>query len=353
MPTSRLTRYKLECRPYRRVFREPIVTAHDRWKIREGLIVRLEDQDGGVGYGEAAPVPGFSRETVMQMQTWAHNVKKHLNVTTLANIPARLPTLRGAVGCALGMLSGLFTKPRTIKPLAVATLLPAGPGARAALVQRAAEGYRIFKWKMATRSVAEELKILESLLKELPHGGRLRLDANGGLAARDFAKWTSYLQGLGTQAQAIEFVEQPFSATHPPSSWRSLAKKSAVPVALDEGVTGLPALRRLHTTGWSGPLVVKTSLLGDFENFLRWRARTRADLVYSSAFETSVGLHAALWLAATDIQPNRRALGFGTLDAFADDGLQLPIHASGPRLGFAPISIEEFSALWNRLPHLA
>jgi O-succinylbenzoate synthase len=235
----------------------------------------------------------------------------------------------------------------------VATLLPAGPGARAALVQRAAEGYRVFKWKIATRSVAEELKILESLLKELPRDGRLRLDANGGFDARDFAKWTSYLLGLEARAQAIEFVEQPFSATSPPSSWRSLVKKAAVPVALDESVTGLQSLRRVHATGWSDPLVVKTSLLGDFENFLRWRARVRADLVYSSAFETSVGLHAALWLAATDTQSARRALGFGTLDAFADDGLQLPIHASGPRLGFAPISFEEFSALWNRLPHLA
>ncbi len=233
----------------------------------------------------------------------------------------------------------------------VAALLPAGAEAVAVLARQAAQGYRVFKWKIGIRSVSEEGEIFENLLTRLPRGGRLRLDANGGLDARGFRLWAMRMSEQDVGDLVIEFLEQPFPARRPLSSWRNSTQQSPVPVALDEGVAGFTALRRVHAARWSGPLVVKPSLLGELENFVRWRARVQADLVYSSAFETSIGLHAALWLAATDPGPTRRALGFGTLDAFADDGLQWPIHAPGPRITFTQPSMEEFSALWNRLPH--
>jgi O-succinylbenzoate synthase len=357
MPAARNSGYAFECRSYRRKFRRPQITAHGRWTHREGLLVRLTDASGRTGYGEAAPVPGFTKETVALDLAIARRLGKTVTRAALARLPARCAGLRWALACARAMLEGELAFASRSAPLPVAALLPAGLAALAELRRRAGEGYRVFKWKIAAapfaHSAGQQRALLPRLLATLPAGGQLRLDANGGLDAAGFAAWQACFHALGDTEAAIEFIEQPF----PPdkigafgASWRPAARRGAVPVALDESVAGLPALRHAHTAGWRGPLVVKPSLLGDWNGFLRWRRRARADLVYSSAFETSVGLHAALWLAATDPHAGRRALGFGTLDAFPNDGLQLPVHAPGPALSPTPLSSDAFLALWNRLP---
>jgi O-succinylbenzoate synthase len=253
------------------------------------------------------------------------------------------------------MLAGRL-QPRQIKPWPVAALLPAGAAASSVLRRFAAEGYRVFKWKIATDHPPIEFSLLEKLLAALPDGGRLRLDANGGLSLRDWAAWCDGLNALGPAARAIEFFEQPLPPVKSAADWREqirLAATAPVPIALDESVAGFAALRRARIARWLGPLVVKPSLVGDVDAFQRWRARSRADLIYSSGFETSVGLHAALCLAASDPRAGQRALGFGTLDAFAHDGLQLPAHAPGPWLTPRPLAAEDFLEIWNRLPTLA
>jgi len=317
--------------------------------MREGVIVRLTDSAGRVGYGEAAPVPGFSRETAPQIVASLSRSSREKGAV-IGPVPEKFASLRWALDCAQAMIAGGFSPLSRAEALPVAALLPAGAAARAALARYTAEGYRAFKWKIATGAVRDECRWLDALLARLPAGAKLRLDANGGLDAKEFSQWTKHLRALGKAAQVIEFFEQPFSPAHTPAQWaaqRRRANDAPVPVALDESVTGLAAMRAAR---WPGPLVVKPSLLGDLADFLRWRARRKPDLVYSSAFETSVGLHAALWLAATDAHAGKRAVGFGTLAAFADDGLQLPAHAPGPTLTPTPLSADDFADLWNRLP---
>jgi O-succinylbenzoate synthase len=270
----------------------------------------------------------------------------------LRRVPVRLGGLRWALFCAKEMLAGRLQPPGKLRKLPVAALLPAGPPALPVLLRRKAEGYCVFKWKIGLASPPEEFSLLEQLLAALPAGGRLRLDANGALGRREWSAWCDGLNALGPAARAIEYFEQPFPLATGAAGWREqrrLAAVSSVPVALDEGVAEWTAARRTQAARWPGPLVVKPSLLGDGPEFLRWRAKTQADLVYSSVFETSIGLHAALCLAAGDPHPGRRALGFGTLDAFADDGLRLPAHAAGPTLALRALKAADFLDAWQSL----
>jgi O-succinylbenzoate synthase len=355
MPSPRAVYYRLDFRPYRRKFLRPLMTAHGRWSIREGIIVRLMDADGRLGFGEAAPVPGFTPETTARDGKWLRGLGKKMTFSAMARWPQPLACARGALLDARAMLTGRLQLPR-IKPLPVAALLPAGPSAVKSMRQLTTEGYRVFKWKIATDHPPVEFSLLEKLLAAMPIGGRLRLDANGGLTLRDWAAWCDGLNALGRGVRAIEFFEQPWPPVKDAKSWREqirLAATAPVPVALDESVAGLAALRRARIARWPGPLVVKPALVGDRDAFKRWRARTQADLIYSSVFETSIGLHTALGLAASDPRAGQRALGFGTLGAFADDGLQLPAHAAGPWLTPRPLAAEDFLEIWNRLPNLA
>ncbi|HRE08169.1 MAG TPA: o-succinylbenzoate synthase, partial [Opitutaceae bacterium] len=56
--------YELDHRRYALPFRTPLRTAHGRWSVREGLLLRLRTEEGATGYGEVAPIPGFGRETL-------------------------------------------------------------------------------------------------------------------------------------------------------------------------------------------------------------------------------------------------------------------------------------------------
>jgi L-alanine-DL-glutamate epimerase-like enolase superfamily enzyme len=47
----------------------PLATAHGTISRREGIWVRLVDDAGHVGFGEAAPLPGFGLETLAETST--------------------------------------------------------------------------------------------------------------------------------------------------------------------------------------------------------------------------------------------------------------------------------------------
>ena len=42
----------------------PVRTALGEWMLREGFILRLEDDEGVAGFGEVAPIPWLGSETL-------------------------------------------------------------------------------------------------------------------------------------------------------------------------------------------------------------------------------------------------------------------------------------------------
>ena len=50
--------------PRRVVFSRPAQNASERWEERQALLLRLEDRQGRVGWGEASPLPGYSPDTL-------------------------------------------------------------------------------------------------------------------------------------------------------------------------------------------------------------------------------------------------------------------------------------------------
>ncbi|HTB63150.1 MAG TPA: o-succinylbenzoate synthase, partial [Opitutales bacterium] len=303
MPTAHADYLRLEYRAYRRKFAQPFTTGGGIWTAREGVIIRLTNADGKVGFGEAAPIPTFTGETAARDLTWLRRAPDEVTAAEIHRIPARLSCLCWAFATARAMLEGRLLPPANIKKLSVAALLPAGRAAIPILDLRVEQGYRVFKWKIGVATPPEEFSLLEKLLSALPTDGKLRLDANGALARREWAAWCDGLNTLGPAASKVEFFEQPLPPATGPQCWREqtrLAKVAPVPVALDESVAGWLALKRASVAKWPGPLVVKPALLGNPEDFKRWREQTQPDLVYSSAFETSIGVQAALCLAAGD-----------------------------------------------------
>ncbi len=311
-------------KPYCRQFRQPLLTAHGYWHWREGLLVRLEDNSGRVGFGEIAPIPWFGSETLAQAAAFCQN--QATVITDPLPIPDTLPATQFGFGAALEQLraSPQSARPQAPQPAALCGLLPTGAPALTAWKPLWQPGTRTFKWKIGVAPITQELAWLETLMQSLPATGRLRLDANGGLTMTEAEDWLAVCDRLNAAPDiaSIEYLEQPLAPSQI-AAMQQLANRFKTAIALDESVATAHQLHQHYRQGWRGLMVVKPAIAGCPHRLRTFWQQHTPHLVFSSAFETVVGRQIALALAAEYDQhvapvPSL-ALGFGTLGWFEDD----------------------------------
>ena len=94
-------------------------------------------------------------------------------------------------------------------------------------------------------------------------------------------------------------------------------KASGIGIALDESLNGTDGGRWLKPNAWPGALVIKAPLMGEPIQLADRLAPVAEQVVFSSAFETGIGLENSLCLA--DSLPQVfRPIGYDTVDAFDD-----------------------------------
>lgn len=356
------TMWKIDFRPYRLAFRAVVRTAHGPWVEREGFLLKVSSLDeaggGKVGWGEAAPIPWFGTETVTEAGVALAGLKGEAR--DLADALSRVPAECGSVPAGLaaawaGPGGGEAGAPErgaeTVKFLPVAGLLPAGREVLAAVAGRLELGFRNFKWKVGVGDAADELRILDDLLGELPSGAKLRLDANGAWDRRLAERWLA----AAAERPAIEYIEQPIGpeARGAEDTLRGLAEDYPVAIALDESLAGARDVERWLAADWRGVWVLKPALLGEPAPVLARLARAGADVVFGSALETAGGARAGLalafdWAERQGKPPaERRALGYGVWPLFAEARANAPV--SGPFVRREDWERIDPEALWNAL----
>lgn len=311
--------FRFSYKSYRLPLRTPLRTAHGRWTEREGLIVRLEDESGRAGYGEIAPLPWFGTETMVEADEICRKFGDKVEALRLDEVPERFGCVRFALDQARSGQCHIIDDTAG-KRLPVAALLPAGREALPILRRKLEGGFLAFKWKVGVGDPADELGVLDDLVAHLPAHAKLRLDANGGWTRPQAARWLARCA-----ERPVEFVEQPVAPADE-DALLGLAADYPVKLALDESVVRLAEARRWQGLGWPGVFVIKPALAGPLDELAKWIAETKADVVLSSALETTLGRSAILRAALS--QPlTQRALGFGMGEIFGDR------HWDGPVLG--------------------
>jgi O-succinylbenzoate synthase len=292
-------------RVHRRL-RTPLTTGAGSVNSVDRIILRTQS-DQGTGYGEIAPWPGFPTESVEQALEFLRSAQGNLPhlVAAVDASPTPLPCLSSALSsCRLWD-----------KIMGFGGSLPCAGLMTLSVMEteaKVAAGFKTLKVKISPETSEESI---HSVLSRFP--GSLRLDANGSLDLQTARRWTEF-----TRAQAqVEFLEQPLPVGHP--GYASLGPDK---IALDESFLTPGGI------DWSGIVVVKPLLAGDWDDLLAWRT-TRADaVVYSSCFETAIGRQGALWLASQD--PAAGTVGFDTLGRFESDGRDR--HPQGPSASGLP-----------------
>ncbi|MGK7906134.1 MAG: o-succinylbenzoate synthase [Synechococcus sp.] len=302
--TSSPNCYQLDIRTYRRLFKQPLLTSHGKWSIREGAIVRITHPQGTVGYGEIAPIPWFGSESLSEALDFCRSLEGEWSPEQLDAIPNRLPACQFALESAWHAIDTERSNQNEVQSmLDICGLLPSGHLALEAFPLLLQQGHTTLKWKIGLASPSQEQGWLQQLRAALPAHIGLRLDANGGFDADGAVQWLQLCDRLD-----IEFLEQPL----PPSEFRTLLQLDQAfmtPIALDESVATLQGLHCCYHQGWRGIYVIKPAICGSPSKVSRFCLEHQLDVVLSSSLESPVGQGACVTLART--LDSHRAIGFG------------------------------------------
>jgi muconate cycloisomerase len=159
---------------------------------------------------------------------------------------------------------------------------------------REREGFRFFKLKVATKPLAQDIATTHAVRAALAPGTPLCADANCGFtleAARHYLE--------ATRAAGLLFLEQPLGHADL-EGLAALARSSAVPIGVDEGIHSLADVEA-HAQAGAGGISLKLIKLGGFGAALEasglcQRLGLKVNVAAKIA-ESSIGTAAAVHLA--------------------------------------------------------
>ncbi len=331
--------------------RAPLRTAHGTLRERIVLSVALEDGDGAVGHGEAAPLPSYDGVSVERVERALECYRPILadsagaNGAELVDACRRvedLPEAFAAIDLALwdraarraGRPACELIAEDPVRAVPVNASISAFDRAGAAREAAAAreDGYGCIKLKVG---VGDDAARVAAVRAAAGPGMSLRLDANGAWDVEQAVRAIEALAPAG-----LELVEEP---VHGLAAVREVRARVATRVAIDETAAEHGAL----TAGVADAVCLKISRCGGISGLLAAAALVRAsgaEVYVASSYDGPLGvaaaLHAAAALASRGPLP---ACGLATLAMFAETEDVLPPHQGeiavpkAPGLGVEPL----------------
>jgi len=242
----------------------------------DNVVVRIEDTDGNVGWGEAASAPTMTGETQEGMVAAVQFMLPKLEGQEVEDVGAFAPYLdhlmygnsgaKSAIDIALWDLAGKRARVPLVELLGGAQrqklpllwLIAANDRAAdvAAATRMAESGFVAFKVKVGTSTVADDLVRCAAVREAVEATTRISADANQAFTVEDAVKFAE-----GAQAAGLDFIEQPVSG-HDLDGMAEVARATPVPLGTDEGVHSLADIEQHHARKAARGASLKTIKLG-------------------------------------------------------------------------------------------
>jgi L-alanine-DL-glutamate epimerase-like enolase superfamily enzyme len=327
---------------------KPLIMAGETVARADNVLVRIEANDGLIGWGEAASAPTMTGETVASMVAAVHYLAPALIdreigdiVGARAAMDARMYANHGAkaaIEIALHDLAGRATdrpvhallgnKRRTRLPLLGVIGGGDFDGDVADAAAKKAKGFDIFKIKVGLDGPEKDAERTRAICAVLGRDCLISADANQGFTTEQAIAFVRAVADAG-----LDFLEQPVAA-HDLAGMAAVAVASAVEIGADEGIHSAEDIARHRAQGAARGVSLKSIKLGGIAGMLD-AARLADDLdmrvnVSCKTGESSIGCAAALHVAT--VMPN---VAWGltlTHMGLAEDVTQIPVPVAG---GFA------------------
>jgi len=239
--------------------KNPFITSLRRVDTLEDLVIIIECDDGSVGYGEGAPTPQITGETMGSMVAYIEFIKPHIIgreiedfntlLTLMHTLIVKNTTAKSALEIALydlkaksqnlplyRMLGGTQTKFSTDITISMGEIDKMIADAHAAI----ALGYDTLKIKIGDNPT-KDIERIVAIHDVLDDNIKLRLDANQGWTAQESVE---LLHALENKDIIAEFIEQPVAADDI-EGLKYIKERVQTPLLADESIFSVKDARRL------------------------------------------------------------------------------------------------------------
>lgn len=306
-----------------------VILRYQRLKSRDGILVKLQ-QGEQTGWGEIAPLPEFSQESLDDAQTAA---AQWLQSWVTGDEPDLdpLPSVAFGLSCALAELDQRL-------PLAAdyrkAPLCTGDPDELFAVLQ-ALPGEKVAKVKVGLYEAVRDGMIVNVLLEALPDL-KLRLDANRSWTR---AKADGFAKYVNPELRSrIAFLEEPCKTR---AESREFARDTGIAIAWDESVR--EADFQVEAEPGVAAIVIKPTLVGSIarcQQLVQQAHQAGLVAVISSSIESSLGLtqlaRIAHWLTPAAVP------GLDTLDL-----MQAQLLRPWPESTLPLVTEDQLDVLWH------
>ncbi len=255
---------------------KPVIMAGEEIRRADNVLVRIETDNGLVGWGEAASAPVMTGETLESIVSAIHYLEAALRGREPADIAGALATMdarmysnhgaKAAIEIALHDITGRATG----KP--VHALLGEKKRSRMALLgviaggdfdgdlrdteKKKTAGVTAYKIKVGIDSAAKDAARTRAICKLLGSGLLISADANQGYTTEQAIEYVRAVKGSG-----LDFFEQPVMADDL-AGMAAVAAASDIAIGADEGIHSLGDIERHHERKAARGVSLKAIKLG-------------------------------------------------------------------------------------------
>jgi len=274
--------------------------------IRNSWIIKIEDNDGFIGYGEASPLPSFNRESFEEAGYCLEGFKlaiRDINepisieeLIILSNVHTlTAPSATFAIQTALYDL--LSTKNNQSLSNFINSNSLSSVQSNGIYNLTSINNYKVVKVKCGFRNLYDEIELLDNLVQQEGADIEFILDLN---QAYDLPKAIRFLKEI--DKFNIRYVEQPL-AQDQLEDLEELRYHSDIPIALDESVTDIDSINKILDTNAADVFILKPQSIGSFQKLnqaIELIKNNNKKAVITSLLEGSIGRFATMHLVAAN-----------------------------------------------------
>jgi O-succinylbenzoate synthase len=251
-------------------------------QMRPGIFIRITDEKNNESWGDIAPLPKWSKETLedsIQQLNQKRNEITKIDWTAWSCLK-ELEKLELLPAVSFGLESALLSILFPLSAYSVRTSALLMGSTQEILEQaelRHSEGYTLAKLKVGNLNTQEATDVIHQLKDQF----RLRIDVNRSWTTTNSIRFFEQFP-----LDAFDYVEEPFQNPHDLGQFTH-------PLAIDESFPQDLSLKQLESFPTLKALVYKPTIQGGMLGCLslyEWTIKRGISLVLSSSFESDLGL---------------------------------------------------------------
>jgi L-alanine-DL-glutamate epimerase-like enolase superfamily enzyme len=240
---------------------KPVIMAGEEVRCADNVLVRIEADNGLIGWGEAASAPVMTGDTLESIVSAVHYLAPALHGREPADIEGALAAMDGRMYGNHGAKAAIEIALHDLTGRAAGSPVHAllGDKIRSRIVllgvigggdfdgdmrdaeKKKAAGVTAYKIKVGIDSAAKDAERTRTICKLLGNGMLISADANQGFSTEQAIEYVRAVKGCG-----LDFFEQPVEAHDLAGMAAVAAVDSSIAIGADEGIHSLDDIQSHH-----------------------------------------------------------------------------------------------------------